>query len=622
VRDGSGTYDGDYDEIRVLTRVSSDDWIWAEYQNMASNETAFIAYGPAMDNEGLAWQDFTNRIAIAIESDYIDENLTDWTLVFDHSFAEVLTSEDGPLDAGSVRSARADGGDIRFSSDEAGAIRLAVDIRSWSLNANTGDATCEVAVKVPTVSSNVDTTIYMWWGNADAVQPAADEAYGQYAAYDAYYKYVTADGGKANRASASYGGTASGGVVPADNGKVGEGTGFDGNGTQDYYSLGEPGWDDFMSAVDSFSVEALVKPDNLASDLPQFVFSKVQGSTAYRGVSIYVNAAADTLYFGLNETHTPSAVSCTCESSLTLSDNTWHHVAGTYNGTANANGMNVFVNGTRDLSPIRINNGTLSTVEHDDAALIGARNRGAPSGQREFDGIIDEVRVSSTVRSGAWLKADYHNQFNTSGFIDFSGVSIVDPEDSPPSVQTETPTNISMKARGRLQDTFTTDPDDSAPSVTANSPALLEWSLADLDGEITGGFPHPDTYICVNPTASGPIDNGTNGWWKAVALGPQSGAFTNMVTGLDAEQTYVFRVYVINRVDDAWSDPIAFDTAAIPMTLTLDSHRYVNSGSAVLTFVETALTLPKNGSGVFDFSGMPAGGQQQGRSRSATTEIS
>jgi hypothetical protein len=153
VRDGSGTYDGDYDEIRVLTSVSSDDWIWAEYQNMASNETAFIAYGPAMDNEGLAWQDFTNRIAIAIESDYIDENLTDWTLVFDHSFAEVLTSEDGPLDAGSVRSARADGGDIRFSSDEAGAIRLAVDIRSWSLNANTGDATCEVAVKVPTVSS-------------------------------------------------------------------------------------------------------------------------------------------------------------------------------------------------------------------------------------------------------------------------------------------------------------------------------------------------------------------------------------------------------------------------------------------------------------------------------------
>ena len=107
-----------------------------------------------------------HRVALTIDHDDIDSDLTNWTLVFDQSFNAVLTQVNGPLDADGTRPSINGGGDIRFSSDAAGANRLAVDIRTWVTNNTPASATCEVAVKIPSVLSSVDTTIYMWWGKS------------------------------------------------------------------------------------------------------------------------------------------------------------------------------------------------------------------------------------------------------------------------------------------------------------------------------------------------------------------------------------------------------------------------------------------------------------------------
>ena len=61
-------------------------------------------------------------------------------------------------------------------------------------------------------------------------------------------------------------------------------------------------------------------------------------------------------------------------------------------------------------------------ITHTDPATIGARNWGAPNSEREWDGLIDELRISSIVRSAAWLKASYNNQFNVSGFLTFGEI--------------------------------------------------------------------------------------------------------------------------------------------------------------------------------------------------------
>jgi hypothetical protein len=104
-----------------------------------------------------------NKVAIVIDSTFIDDDLTNWTLVFDQSFSPLLTEVNGPLDADGAAPSLANGADLRFSTDTAGSTELAFDIRSWTTNNDPALAECEVAVKIPFVDKDDYTVIYMWW---------------------------------------------------------------------------------------------------------------------------------------------------------------------------------------------------------------------------------------------------------------------------------------------------------------------------------------------------------------------------------------------------------------------------------------------------------------------------
>jgi hypothetical protein len=110
---------------------------------------------------------WSHRVALTISAAYIDEDLTNWTLVFDQSFMSFLTQVDGPLDLDGTRPAKSDGGDIRFATDAAGLTEIAVDLREWTPNNDAALATCEIAVKIPFVDASANTTIYLFWGNSD-----------------------------------------------------------------------------------------------------------------------------------------------------------------------------------------------------------------------------------------------------------------------------------------------------------------------------------------------------------------------------------------------------------------------------------------------------------------------
>jgi hypothetical protein len=144
-------------------------------------------------------QDWQYRLPVIISDAVIDENLSNFTLVLTDEMLTVLASPNGPLDGDGSRPSRNGGGDIRFSADEAGTQQLAVDIRSW--NTATGDG--ELAVKVPVISGSTTTTIYLWWGNAQAEQPAAGEVFGQYEAYDAATLMSLSDGSSATGRTSS-----------------------------------------------------------------------------------------------------------------------------------------------------------------------------------------------------------------------------------------------------------------------------------------------------------------------------------------------------------------------------------------------------------------------------------
>jgi len=108
-------------------------------------------------------------------------------ITLDHLDSEIV-------DAGS-NSALNGGGDLRFSSDSAGTTQLSLDVVSFVTNATPGSRSCELWVKVPSVSTSVDTIIYVWYKKAAETQPAVGASFGRYSVWTDY-DYVSHDGSK------------------------------------------------------------------------------------------------------------------------------------------------------------------------------------------------------------------------------------------------------------------------------------------------------------------------------------------------------------------------------------------------------------------------------------------
>ena len=127
----------------------------------------------------------------------------------------------------------------------------------------------------------------------------------------------------------------------------------------------------------------------------------------------------------------------------TLSTGTWQHVAGTYNGTT----LKWYINGEYITE---MSSGTVTNIGTNDQAVSIGSVEPVSSGL-EFDGTIDEVRISGTERSADWLKTGYNNVNNPGDFLTFGS------EENAPSV----------------------------PTVTTGDATNVEEVVADLHGNIT-----------------------------------------------------------------------------------------------------------------------------------------
>lgn len=355
------------------------------------------------------------KIPITISSNHIDSALTDWTLVFDHSFDVLLTSENGPLDADGTQASLNGGGDVRFSADAAGTIQLACDIRAWVTDNNPANATCEVAVKVPTVSSSADTTIYMWWGQAGAIQPGLSDTYGQYNTYDSSYSFVMpldedpsgGSGAMKDRTRNQNHGTRSGGSISSVTGKIGNALTNDGS--SDYIEMSshsafdlsdktgciefltdasstQPAWSGFISKGDDVN-DWVIQRNNATTDL----------SMSFPGSPLVWDNWFDSYVYGQG----------------------WVHFALRMDGSNAYLYENAALAGGAKALP--------ATVGHtsDHPVRIMAERAGIA-----VDATMDEVRISTSDRSVAWIKANYHNQLNTSGFLTWGSITPASDSDS------------------------------------------------------------------------------------------------------------------------------------------------------------------------------------------------
>jgi hypothetical protein len=88
--------------------------------------------------------------------------------------------------------------------------------------------------------------------------------------------------------------------------------------------------------------------------------------------------------------------------------NTWHHVVGTFDGS----NWNIYFDGALQVSSAQANGALSSNL----GAYLGAMNNQG-SLQRYWNGDLDEVRLSSTARSAAWITTEFNNQSSPSTFI-------------------------------------------------------------------------------------------------------------------------------------------------------------------------------------------------------------
>lgn len=153
-----------------------------------------------------------------------------------------------------------------------------------------------------------------------------------------------------------------------------------------------------LSLTDAATVEAWICPQG---------WGEVQNSGAGRivdktSIALYLNGtgnayAPHSLVLLLRNSSGPPRVCCTPESSIVLGD--WHHVAATYSSTTGQVAM--YVNGVEQ--PLTLSSQPSGPIRDNatEALFIGNGN----AQNYTFDGVIDEVRVWTTARSGTEITA-------------------------------------------------------------------------------------------------------------------------------------------------------------------------------------------------------------------------
>lgn len=329
--------------------------------------------------------DWGRRCAITVNDAVIDSTLTDFTAI--------VRTQDLPsemFDVDGSYPALDGGGDIRFTSDSAGTTRLACDVRTFVTDNNPANGVADIAVKIPSVSSSADTTIYVWYNKTGVTQPGPSDTYGRNNAYDSDYLAVYSLDENPSASSPQFTDRTGNGYSGTTAGNPTNGTGVAGDdvvfdGTGDAISL-----PDLPSFSSDFALSCWAKTPETTGNytvlsLNTAPFLEIWAGTFGSDSSFSWKAYSGAFVSGV---HMQSGVAA---------DNNYTHL-----GLRRSSGTNaLFVNGA---STATYSNSETFT---NPAPYIGARPGAPPS--IFWDGAIDEVRISSDTRADAWIKAEYEN---------------------------------------------------------------------------------------------------------------------------------------------------------------------------------------------------------------------
>lgn len=332
-------------------------------------------------------------------------------------FPVLLTASNFPAEAlsGGANSALNGGGDLRFTADVEGTIRLPVEVVTFVTGVS---PSAQVYVKLPNVPGSSAIEFWVWYKKAGATQPAVSDPYGRNAVWDNDYAGVWHLEEDPEDGAGAF-------VDATGNGNAGTG----GNMTSSWSVAAQVGKGiDFKFSVSPFEAEADINVgssatlDNIANMTYEMIMNpRTEGENSLGRLYAKNNASGDGKNFFVDQ------VTCTrCLSyaanfsgqrgwwrspSESFAFDEFSHAAMTYDNSA-ASAPAFYIDGI-SLSVTEVEEPDGTTV--DDASgngHIGNRE----SLTRQFDGVLDEVRISSVIRSADWMRQTARNLMDPASF--------------------------------------------------------------------------------------------------------------------------------------------------------------------------------------------------------------
>ena len=298
-----------------------------------------------------------------------------------------------------------DGDDIIFKQ---GSSTLYHEIEEYDGSAATGGKLV-AWVRIDSLSKEADTTITLYYGNECVTSPTEDPAN----VWDANFKgvwHLKEDGdGTEDEFTDSSGNSnhGQGGAGTPDNvptqtasGKISYAQNYDGD--NDQINCGSK---DSLDNLPAMTVTAWIKP-GVGEDARR-LFEK-QGESNAESKNFYITSAADPNPHRLRYLQKTDGAEMNRMAGYALSLDVMQHVAMTWDGTLNHSGVNFYIDG----SSANGGGGDGSGTALDDSGgdlWIGNRH----DANRTFEGVIDEVRISSAVRDADWIRTEFNNQSDT-----------------------------------------------------------------------------------------------------------------------------------------------------------------------------------------------------------------
>jgi hypothetical protein len=391
-------FDGIIDEVRMSGTVRSGDWFKTSYDNQRDPSSFYQMSEDTCGGQYGFNFDFCKKITVDNTQVSGSSDLSDFPLLVN------ITSNDLRSVANNGRVESDQGDDIIFRTSDC--TKLDHEIEKYDATAGTLVAW----VRIPTLSYNSDTEVYMYYGDSTVNCPTENPTAVWDSNYQGVYHLKEDPSGTApqiyDSTVNSNDGTSNGSMTSGDqvSGQIGGSLDFDS--TNDYINMGN-----YMSSgVSQVTMEAWVKKTD-ADDTR--VVSKSDGTSAggtQHKMTLRLSGSSPPVSARLN---TDNNVGVDLVSAGTVPADTWTHVAWTYDGSA----VRFYIDGASSNCQLGGNGGagnsctpTGNIISSTRDIVIG-NNDNIPN-SRFFGGIIDEVRISDTARSADWIATQVTNHSN------------------------------------------------------------------------------------------------------------------------------------------------------------------------------------------------------------------